>query len=441
MTQPRASLFTLVLLTCTALSIARADDGLKTIDNPGGGQLVYGPVLNQTTPQGAMATVLHDVHTHFGDRPQVGKVFQSRDGSTFGAFFLLNPKTNGNKPMAGLVIISMARGARPAAAVLYDESSRFAHTEPQLMRKLAQAWQTASTQPASSSPTGPAPSAGVPQLTRTRFPDGSGSVNLPPGWRIPFSSHGAAKIVGPRGELVLLGNSAGPIYDPNNPQIQARMRYANPDSRPLLCPIADALHTYVCLAERNGSTVRIKTSRPIPTRGQESSAVLTDVDVDMHDGHGTLACELGIGVTAPAPMGGRTLHLNGTCAPAASAAAEQPTLKAIFDSYSLNNAVVSREFAGDEARSRAAGNAARIQANNAHAAEDAQAASFQAHMDNIDRMSRSFENYTLDQAELQDNNQATRGAVPNSLADALIKSDPNRFESVPTQNFLKGVDF
>jgi hypothetical protein len=47
----------------------------------------------------------------------------------------------------------------------------------------------------------------------------------------------------------------------------------------------------------------------------------------------------------------------------------------------------------------------------------------------------------LDQTELQDNSQNARGTVPNSLADALVKSDPDRFETVPTQSFLKGVDF
>ena len=62
-------------------------------------------------------------------------------------------------------------------------------------------------------------------------------------------------------------------------------------------------------------------------------------------------------------------------------------------------------------------------------------------MDNIDRFSKSFQNYQLDQTELQDNSANARGAVPNDLADALVKSNPDRFQTVPTQNFLKGVDF
>jgi hypothetical protein len=189
------------------------------------------------------------------------------------------------------------------------------------------------------------------------------------------------------------------------------------------------------------ASFQLRNSRPIPAQGQVAQAVLIDADIDLRDGRGLMSCELGLRVSGVSPLGSRTLFINGTCAPQSSAAQEQPTLKAIFDSYSINGQVIGREYAGDEARSRQAGNNARIQANNAHAAEDAQSAAFQAHMDNIDRFSKSFQNYQLDQTELQDNNLNARGAVPNSLADALVKANPDRFQTVPTQDFLKGTDF
>jgi hypothetical protein len=428
----------LIWLITSSLS-ASARDSLKVIDNPGGGQVVYG-FVNQSTPQTAMAAGLRYVHAHFGDGPIVGKVFQSRDGQDFGAFFTVTAKTRGNKKIAGLVIVSIARGAKPAAAVLYDDSSRFATTEPVLLRTLTDAWRTASTPSPSSGASNSGP---VPPLTPTRFPDGSGAVNLPAGWRITFASHGAATIAGPRGEAVLLSNSVGPIYDANNPQVRARLRYANPNYPPILCPAGDALRTYLCLVQRGAAqpTFQLNRSRPIPAQGRVVQAVLIDADLDLHDGRGPMSCELGLGITAVGPLGGRTLGVNGTCAPQSCAAQEQPTLKAIYDSYSINGQVVAREFAGDERRSREAGNNARIQANNAHAAEDAQSAAFQAHMDNIDRFSKSFQNYQLDQTELQDNDLNARGAVPNALADALVKANPDRFQTVPTEDFLKGTDF
>jgi hypothetical protein len=424
-------------ITCSPA--AGAQDSLKVIDNPAGGQVVYGPV-DQDSPQAAMAAVLRYVHTHFGDPPLVGKVFQSRDAQNFGAFFTVTAKTQGNRNIAGLVIVSLARGAKPAAAVLYDDSGRFAKTEPLLLRALTDAWRSASTPAASP---GVSPAGSIPALTPTRFPDGSGAVNLPTGWRVAFASHGAAKIVGPRGETVLLSNSVGPIYDAGNPQVQARLRYANPNNRPILCPNGDALHTYLCILQQGGAqpAFQLRNSRGLPPQRRAVQAVLIDADLDLHDGRGVMSCELGLSITAASPLGDRTLGINGTCAPQASAAQEQPTLKAIYDSYSIKGQVVASEYAGDERRSREAGNNARIQANNAHAAEDAQSASYQAHMDNIDRFSKSFQNYQLDQTELQDSDQNARGAVPNSLADALIKANPDRFQAVPTPNFLKGTDF
>jgi hypothetical protein len=441
--QPRVTDFVSLALgllwSVTSSHSASAQDSLKVIDNPAGGQVVYGPV-DQDTPPAAMAAVLRYVHTHFGDAPIVGKVFQSRDAQNFGAFFTVTAKTQGDRKIAGLVIVSLARGAKPAAAVLYDDSSRFAKTEPMLLRALTDAWRTASTPAASSAASH---SGTVPPLTPTRFPDGSGAVNLPTGWRIAFASHGAAKIVGPRGETVLLSNSVGPIYDANSPQVQARLRYANPNNRPILCPDGDALHTYLCVLQQGGAhpVFQLRNSRALPPQRRAVQAVLIDADLDLNDGRGVVSCELGLSITGISPLGERTLGINGTCAPQSSAAQEQPTLKAIYDSYSINGQVVANEYAGDERRSREAGNNARIQANNAHAAEDAQSAAYQAHMDNIDRFSKSFQNYQLDQTELQDSDQNARGAVPNSLADALIKANPDRFQAVPTQNFLKGTDF
>jgi hypothetical protein len=434
--RPLRLLAFLALVLWLSPAAATAQESLAVIDGRGGGKVVYGPV-DQDSPQGAMAAVLRYVHHEFGDVPSVGKVFQSRDGQNFGAFFTVTAKTRGDKAFAGLVIVSLAGGAKPAAAVLYDESARFAQTQPQLLHTLTEAWRTAAAAGGASA------SGSVPPLTPTRFPDGSGAINLPAGWRITFASHGAALIAGPRGESVLLSNSAGPIYDPNNPQVQARLRYANARHPPILCPTSDALHTYLCVLQHNVGqpTFQLKKSRPIPALRHAVEAVLIDADLDLHDGRGLMSCELGLSITAVGPLGDRTLGVNGTCAPQATAAQEQPTLKAIYDSYSMNGEVVAQEYAGDERRSRQAGANARAQANAAHAAEDARSASFQAHMDNIDRFSKSFQNIQLNQTELQDNDQHTRGAVPNDLADAWVKANPDRFQTVPARDFLKGADF
>jgi hypothetical protein len=70
------------------------------IDGRDGGKIVYG-VMEHTSPAGAMGSVLRYVHHAFGEPPLVGKVFQSRDGQNFGAFFTVTAKSQGNKAIRG----------------------------------------------------------------------------------------------------------------------------------------------------------------------------------------------------------------------------------------------------------------------------------------------------------------------------------------------------
>jgi hypothetical protein len=77
----------------------------------------------------------------------------------------------------------------------------------------------------------------------------------------------------------------------------------------------------------------------------------------------------------------------------------------------------------------------------ANAASDARIADFNTHMDDLSRNSKVFENYQLDRTVIQDNENSTRGTTGYALGDALVKGNPNRFEYVPNQDLLKGVDY
>jgi len=184
----------------TSPAHSTAEDSLQVIDNPGGGHVVFGPVSEGTPRQRwpqFCTTYTHALAT----APWSARCSSRATARISEPFFTVNVKSQGSQRIAGLVIISVARGATPAAAVLYDDSGRFAKTEPVLLHSLTAAWRTAA-MPSRAS--GAASSGTVPPLTPTPFPDGSGAVSLPVGWRITFASHGAAKIVGPRGETVLL---------------------------------------------------------------------------------------------------------------------------------------------------------------------------------------------------------------------------------------------
>jgi hypothetical protein len=117
----------LFVLGFFATSLAPAGaESVKTLDNPGGGQAVYGPLTGDTSLRAGMGDVLHGVHHHFGDRPKIGRLFQTKSGDSVACFFTLTAKNYGGKRIAGLAIVTMPAGARPAGAVLYDDADRFA---------------------------------------------------------------------------------------------------------------------------------------------------------------------------------------------------------------------------------------------------------------------------------------------------------------------------
>jgi hypothetical protein len=440
-----------VLLLAATVASAQAGDALKTIDNPGGGQVVYGALASQSTLQGAMGVMLRNVHTHFGDRPQVGKIFEAKGSESVAALFTVTARTQGNKPIAGLVIVSMTKGSKPTAAVLYDDAARFPKSEPVLMKKLNDAWQSSSTnasaaaKPAGSAPTGQ----GTPQpLRQTPFPDNSGSIGLPVGWRITGAHAGVVDTSGPNGELVNIGTAFYPIYDPRSPQVQARLRY-NTGQPILLCSYgSDPVSAFTCVIGQSRqnkhlppASIHITSTQQIPRNPNEAQAVLVIADLDVHDGKGLSTASLRIGISPERAGGVWSMGLSEASAPKQMADAEWATLKAIYASYRINGQVIGKETQQTIADIHAIGAASARQAANAHAAEDTQAASFNAHMDSIDRNSKAFQLYQLDQTQVQDNQNNTRGTLSNGAANLLIGSDPNRFQSVPTQDFIKGVDY
>jgi hypothetical protein len=68
---------------------AIAQTALKTIENPGGGRIVYGRVDGQTTEGGAMGAVLRSMHQQYGDKSSVSRVFQVNDSGSAAVFFTL----------------------------------------------------------------------------------------------------------------------------------------------------------------------------------------------------------------------------------------------------------------------------------------------------------------------------------------------------------------
>ena len=430
---------------------AVAADSLKIIDNPGGGQIVYGTLPNESSFGGGMAAMLRNVHGHFGDRPQVGKFFQTRGSESVAAFFTLTARNQGGKPIAGLVIVSMPQGSKPAGAVLYDDASRFTKTQAAMMQTLNQAWHTATTRTdavATGSTPAAATHAPAPALHVATAGDRSASIGLPTGWQLANVSGGQLTATGPNGEMIYLGLMYQQIHDPRNMQNQ-RPPMPGAKGQALVYPYGgDLFAAFVSVSNQvrqnrqlhPGVFTLISSQKLAPTQ-YEQQLVQVIYEVDLQDGKGVRKASARIGEMATRGMPTWAMTVSGSNAPKAVADAQAPTLLAIIHSYNQDAGVISGAAAAVIGKIHAEAKAAQIRADAQSAANDAHNKAFNAHMDDIDRQSKIFQNYQLDRSQVQDNDLNTRGTASNTTAEALVRADPNRYQILSTQDYLKGVDY
>jgi hypothetical protein len=443
--------------------------GLQTIDNPGGGQVIYGTLTGQSTLPDAMVYMLKQVHGHYGDRPQIGRFIQSKSGDSVATFFTVTAKNQGGKPVAGLVIVNMPKGAVPTAAVLTDDPARFAKTEPAMMQKLNAALHTsAAPAPQLAAPAPPASSSAThtgasPALHIATAGDRSASIGLAPGWQITGVAGGQLTAEGPNGEQISLGILYQGIHDPRSTNQRTPYPANSNAPAPIVCPFGgDVFQAYVCVVNqmrqskgKPAASFKLTSSQPDKPTQFEQQVVQASFEMDLHDGKGPRRASARIGEGHLPNFPTWSLTVNGSNAPESVYAAQNPIIQAMVRTYSQDARVIGQETQAQIDKIHAIGAASAAQAKAADQRREASSAafnnhmntlnqndsSFTAHMDAIDRQSKAFQDYTLDQTVVRDNDLSERGTVSNAYGDALVKANPDRFQYVPTQNFLKGVDF
>jgi hypothetical protein len=291
--------------------------------------------------------------------------------------------------------------------------------------------------------------------------DRSASVTLPEGWRLTGVAGGQLTAEGPKGEMVGLGIMLQGIRNPGGP----RMPMFGPPGggAPLVAPFGgdlfasfDSLTNQVRRNKRlPAASYQLTKSEPLPATQYEQRVVQALFEVDLHDGKGRRKGSARIGAMHVRGVPTWALTISSSNAPVAVADAEKATLLAIVRSYRQDPQVIAQETRQVIGRINASAHAARIRANAQSAANDAhnrafdahmadldsRNRAFDAHMDNLDRSSKSFQNYLLDRDVVQDNDRNERGTVGNGYGDALVKSNPDRFQYVQQKDFIKGVDY
>jgi hypothetical protein len=439
--------------------VATAQGGLKTINPPQGGKIVYGQVDGQSTEAGAMGAVLRSLHNSLGEKPQVGKLFDVKGTDSVATFFTVarHDQGAGKGPLqvAGLIIATKVSTDHVEAALVSDDAARFNKTLPGMMKTLMSVWHPLAG--AGSSPAGA--SAPVAQLHQVVTQDRSAAISLPDGWQLtPRSGGGSLVAMGPHGETAEM-DSTYLAADTNNPRVQQTMRtvqngglrgtaYANGIYYPYG---ANQAKTFVDIVQQSrrrsglpAASYNIASATPLPTQSQQHCTHLTGT-VDYQDGKGVREMNAVYCVNPPGRFGNWMSFSNVTTAPQQFAAAERDTLDAVMDSFKFDSKIVQGEAARYAApsiiASKAAGAAATERINAAHQAEDIHNSSVYQHWDSMERRSQEFANYQLGYAVVADTGNNAHGTLWADDAAALVQNNPDRFEYVSAPNYWKGIDY
>jgi hypothetical protein len=446
----KALLVPIVCLACTMPSYA--ERGLKTINNPEGGIIVYGQVEGQTTEAGAMGAVLRSLQNQYGNRPETGKVFRVRDTNSFAVFFTLVKRNQGNMNVAGLLIVSRFAPNCVEAALVTDDAARFGSTVNPMLSKLFSVWHPGGAEPSSATAEGTrsAPPAALRQYT---LRDGSASVGVPAGWQVdPDSAGGTMMIKGPYGELAGFGLTR-PAIDPTNRNRRQLQRGGIRENNSgkivyvynanLAKAFPEIFQQFRRLNGKGPAELQISRAEQVPgLKGERCVHVTGYLNAD---GNGMQEMNTVLCTTAPSKFGDYLVVLYHTLLPRAVADKERATMGAVLASYRMNEAVVNRQAqalaAPGIAAINAVGAAARKRSAETSALHDRQNRAWENRQDSQARQNKAFSNYLLDQSTIRDNQQNAHGTAWNKTADSLVRGNPQRYEYVNTKDFRKGIDY
>ncbi len=177
----------------------------------------------------------------------------------------------------------------------------------------------------------PAAQAPAAKLTTKEFPDGTGTIGLPDGWRIDGSYRGTVGAKGPNSQGVLLG-MAFVIGRPDHPNNNLGIPYNGPMAQDN--DLAGALQAVL---EKNGTRLLSLRSRPAPSPAPGVPAAYFLYEMESKGKRSTaLGYFSALTDGGDQTLGYWQLYSSAVMAPKDVFVKEFPTLMAIFNSYRPN---------------------------------------------------------------------------------------------------------
>jgi len=428
--------------------------GTKTLQNPGGGQVIYGSLVAQTSLVDGMASMLRKVQSRFGDPPQVGGYLKSREGSTLAAFFTIDAKSDGIKPMAGLVIVTATPGTPPQSAVLFDKANRFLSTEPELLHLLAAEGQNlesaslaGSPNPQTDAPTGPG---AIGPMHLATGGDKSASVCLPTDWNIVQVSGGSLTAKGPHSEAVAL-SFYQMVIDPSSsqghllahmPQYSSLPQAGFPDEEGLFTAFTNVLNQLRATHKLPPATFTLISSRSFNSIDGKVRPLEAIYDLDLMDGVGPRKGSARIDVIRTGTSPEWLMSISSSSIPVAYSAAEDATLRTIIKSFRQNEDVIGMQIGGGPGGDR-------IRRDHDHGdympgekAKPVDCAKLNEQLKGTSAWpAKVAEGFILDAAAVEKSGSAPQAVSAAELSERLVKSHPGTFEFLQFKQEVQSLDY
>ena len=278
-----------------------------------------------------MRATLAEFAGYFDGSPQPVQAFGDKRGRELQVLFAAR---QGGVLLQGLAVVTLA-GDETVTAVAVDQAARLGQTLPGMLRALGPLV-----------PAAPAAPAQMPPMQRTPFPDGSGSMALPPGWQITNSIKGMVEASGPDESMAMFGIH-GPVYTPEGAaQVQQSFQSVgmNPTLDLLVIPYTDpasAFRTYWnTMPAHVARTLSLQVPSQQVTRIVEQKATpwpsgqAAYLDVEWLRGGAPYRSLFLFGMQ-PTYGGTWTFYISGVSTPAARFARDLPALMQMWQSYQV----------------------------------------------------------------------------------------------------------
>ncbi len=438
----------------------------------------YGGAAGANSLAAAMGNILSQIHQACGEKPNVGQVFSVKGSNSAGVFFTVVDHAQANRQLAGLVIAAQTGTNQFQVGVVSDSADRFAQTANPMMQQLFEAWNPAAASGASNTPGG-APGAasaaagggsGVPAMSQVSLSDGTGTISLPAGWNLvpSQSGMGMATVNGPNGELLGL-NYGFNAQDTNSPVVQNGLRMGIKFQHTVYYPAnADLTKSFEAIfqalraaAGQGPAPIKVDNVQASSSQGQ----CVTATGQLNPDGQGMRQMQMLLCRSTPNQNGAYEfiltkclLPLNATDQQRATAdaimatfkpdmqraqaianAQSAPIIAQMQQTYQAHQQALMSFTQQQIANIHQIGAQATARYNAAQASNSAEQSNWEAGENAEDRNAQGFSNYLLDQSVVS--NGTGHATMWNTTANALVQSNPNKYEIVDTPNYWKGVDY